>query len=74
MQAPVTVVTKPFAQWHHAAGSEVEVRAKGVTRHRGFVDDVMFDGSGVWVAVYGVSVRVFVPWEEDTELWPVQAN
>ena len=62
MHALGTVVNKPFAQWHHAAGSEVEVRAKGVTRHRGFVDDVMFDGSGVWLAFYGVSVLVLVPW------------
>ena len=65
-----TSTAGPFAEWHHAAGREVEVRIKGVPGHRGFVDDVMVDGSGVWLAVFGISVRVFVAHEELTELWP----
>ena len=68
------VPARPYTEWHQAAGLEVEVRIKGIRRHRGFVDDVMVDGSGVWLAVFGVSVRVFVAREEETELWPVPAH
>jgi hypothetical protein len=63
----------PLTEWHKAAGTEVEIRRNGVTRHRGFVDDVMVDGTGLWLAAYGVSLRVFVSKDAHTELWPVLA-
>lgn len=64
---------QPITEWHKAAGTAVEVRRSGVIQHRGFVDDVMVDGSGVWLASYGISLRVFVPRQEDLELWPAPA-
>jgi hypothetical protein len=64
---------RPIIEWHRAAGTEVEIRRNGVPRHRGFVDDVLVDGSGLWLAAYGVSLRVFVARDENTELWPTLA-
>ncbi|MFF2315288.1 hypothetical protein ACFVTE_03365 [Arthrobacter sp. NPDC058097] len=64
----------PINEWHTALGTAVEIRHAGVTQHRGFVDDVMVDGSGLWLAAYGVSLRVFVAREEGTELWPAHQH
>lgn len=71
MQNPVS---GPLNEWHATVGTAVEVRHAGVARHRGFVDDVMVDGSGIWLAAYGASLRIFVAREANTELWPAHGH
>lgn len=65
----LTSSAKPITNWQETAGKAVEVRREGIIRYRGFVDDVMLDGSGIWLAAYGVSLRVFVPRDGDLEIW-----
>ncbi|MGO4145681.1 hypothetical protein AB4Y77_11395 [Paenarthrobacter sp. YAF11_1] len=47
-------------QWQSLAGSIVEVREAGRLYRRGWVEHVMADASGFWLARDGVATREFI--------------
>ncbi|SER28497.1 hypothetical protein [Arthrobacter sp. OV608] len=60
---PTDLIPQDSADWATLARQFVEVRRDREVYRRGYVDDVMPDGSGLWMAVDGVQARELI-WRE----------
>lgn len=55
--------------WHLALGHYVEVKRNGRTARTGMVDEVMSDGSILWLAAAGVDSREMVERADGSEIY-----
>jgi hypothetical protein len=55
--------------WRFGLGQYVEVKRNGRTTRTGMVDEVMSDGSILWLAAAGVDPREMVERAGDTEIY-----
>lgn len=60
---PPDAMPPDTADWATVSRKFVKVRRGQEFYRRGYVDDVMTDGSGLWMALYGVLGRVLI-WRE----------
>lgn len=59
----------PADDWRVLAGAVVEVRMGHKLYRRGLVDDVMPDGSGLWLASEGADPREFILRDDGYRVW-----
>jgi hypothetical protein len=64
----MTLTWQPVADWVTLKGLEVEVFVGGRMLDRGHVDDVMADGSLLWLMQQGASERRIIENQPETHL------
>jgi hypothetical protein len=63
------MTTHRTVEWQSLRGHFVEVRLGGKPNRRGFVDDAMPDGSGLWLASDGFLARQFIDKAGGYSIW-----
>jgi hypothetical protein len=63
------MTTHRTVEWQSLRGHFVEVRLGGKPYRRGYVDDAMPDGSGLWLAPEGVLARQFIDKADGYSIW-----
>jgi hypothetical protein len=57
------------SDWHRLTGRFVEVRLDNQLHRQGFVETVMPDGSGIWLAADAAQSRQYIHKSEGYVLW-----
>jgi hypothetical protein len=63
------MTTHRAVEWQSMRGEFVEVRIGGKPYRRGFVDDAMPNGSGLWLASDGILARQFIDKADGYSIW-----